>query len=47
MPAPDRARHQADPVRDAGAGAAAIACAELIKAMGVPHDNLLMSTAPA
>ncbi|MBO9624425.1 MAG: NADP-dependent malic enzyme [Sphingomonas sp.] len=25
-----------------GAGAAAIACAELIKAMGLPHDNLLM-----
>lgn len=25
-----------------GAGAAAIACVELIKAMGVPHDNVLM-----
>jgi len=25
-----------------GAGAAAIACTELIKAMGVPHDNVLM-----
>src|SRR5688572_7203097 len=25
-----------------GAGAAAIACAELIKAMGLPHENLLM-----
>jgi malate dehydrogenase (oxaloacetate-decarboxylating)(NADP+) len=25
-----------------GAGAAAIACAELIKAMGLPHNNLLM-----
>ncbi len=25
-----------------GAGAAAIACAELIKAMGLPHDHLLM-----
>ncbi len=25
-----------------GAGAAAIACTELIKAMGLPHDNLLM-----
>ncbi|MFZ5609425.1 MAG: NADP-dependent malic enzyme [Pseudomonadota bacterium] len=25
-----------------GAGAAAIACAELIKAMGLPHDNLVM-----
>ncbi|MEE8258851.1 MAG: NADP-dependent malic enzyme [Sphingomonadales bacterium] len=25
-----------------GAGAAAIACSELIKAMGLPHDNLMM-----
>ena len=25
-----------------GAGAAAIACTELIKAMGVPHDNVIM-----
>ncbi len=25
-----------------GAGAAAIACTELVKAMGVPHDNVLM-----
>ncbi|GAB4150097.1 MAG: NADP-dependent malic enzyme [Sphingomonadales bacterium] len=25
-----------------GAGAASIACAELIKAMGVPHDNVIM-----
>lgn len=25
-----------------GAGAASIACAELIKAMGLPHDNLMM-----
>ena len=25
-----------------GAGAAAIACVELIKAMGVPHDNVIL-----
>ena len=25
-----------------GAGSAGIACAELLKAMGVPHDNVLL-----
>ena len=40
---PDRARHQATrKIVVNGAGAAAIACTELIKAMGVPHDNVMM-----
>ena len=27
-----------------GAGAASIACIELVKAMGLPHDNAILAT---
>jgi malate dehydrogenase (oxaloacetate-decarboxylating)(NADP+) len=39
---PDRPRLKDVKVVCNGAGAAAIACTELIKAMGVPHDNVIM-----
>jgi malate dehydrogenase (oxaloacetate-decarboxylating)(NADP+) len=43
----DRARLDEVKVVVNGAGAAAIACTELMKAMGVRHDNVIMCDAKA